>query len=71
MFFISIYIQFYIYKKLLPTQIRAIFMKKFTYLFALIAISLCFVQCEKNKIGQNGVHKGHEYVDLGLSVKIS
>lgn len=52
-----------------PTQIRAIFMKKFTYLFALIAISLCFVQCEKNKIEQNGMHEGYEYVDLGLSVK--
>jgi hypothetical protein len=44
-------------------------MKKITYLFALIAISLCFVQCEKNEIGQNGMHEGHEYVDLGLSVK--
>jgi hypothetical protein len=44
-------------------------MKKFSYLFVLIAISLCFVQCEKNKIEQNGMHEGHEYVDLGLSVK--
>ena len=44
-------------------------MKKITYLFTLIAISLCFIQCEKNKIGQNGMHEGHEYVDLGLSVK--
>ena len=44
-------------------------MKKFLYLFALIAISLCFVQCETEEIGQNGVHKNHEYVDLGLSVK--
>lgn len=44
-------------------------MKKISYLFALVAICLCFVQCETNKIGQNGTHKGHEYVDLGLSVK--
>ena len=44
-------------------------MKKITYLFALIAIILCFVQCEKNEIGQNGIHNGYEYVDLGLSVK--
>ena len=51
---------------MLPTQIRVITMKKFTYLLTLITISLCFVQCETNKIGQNGVHKGHEYVDLGL-----
>lgn len=41
-------------------------MKKFTYLLTLISISLCFVQCETNKIRQNGVHNGHEYVDLGL-----
>ena len=44
-------------------------MKKFIYLFAFIAIALCFVQCETSKIGQNGMHKDHEYVDLGLSVK--
>ena len=44
-------------------------MKKISYLFALVAICLCFVQCETNKIGQNGTHEGHEYVDLGLSVK--
>ncbi len=44
-------------------------MKNISYLFALVAICLCFVQCETNKIGQNGTHKGHEYVDLGLSVK--
>ena len=44
-------------------------MKKFFYLFALVAICLCFVQCETEKIGQNGTHEGHEYVDLGLSVK--
>lgn len=44
-------------------------MKKISYLFALVAISLFFVQCETEKIGQNGTHEGHEYVDLGLSVK--
>ena len=43
-------------------------MKKFIYLFAFIAIALCFVQCETSKIGQNGMHKDHEYVDIGLSV---
>ena len=44
-------------------------MKKIFYFVALVTLSLLFMQCETNKIGQNGVHKGHEYVDLGLSVK--
>lgn len=44
-------------------------MKKIFYFIALVTLSLLFVQCETNKIGQNGVHEGHEYVDLGLSVK--
>ena len=44
-------------------------MKKILHLVALVAISLCFVQCETEKIGENGAYKGHEYVDLGLSVK--
>jgi hypothetical protein len=44
-------------------------MKKIFYFIVLVTLSLLFVQCETTKIGQNGVHKGHEYVDLGLSVK--
>ncbi|MBQ8056015.1 MAG: hypothetical protein IJ270_04275, partial [Paludibacteraceae bacterium] len=44
-------------------------MKKIFYFIALVTLSLLFMQCETNKIGQNGVHEGHEYVDLGLSVK--
>lgn len=44
-------------------------MKKIFYFVALVTLSLLFMQCETNKIGQNGVHEGHEYVDLGLSVK--
>ena len=39
-------------------------MKKIFYFVALAAISLMFLQCEQNELGQN-----HEYVDLGLSVK--
>ena len=39
-------------------------MKKIFYFVALVAISLMFLQCEQNELGQN-----HEYVDLGLSVK--
>ena len=45
-------------------------MKKFFNLVALVAISLLFVQCEQNSSSQGlGKHEGHEYVDLGLSVK--
>ena len=45
-------------------------MKKIFYLVALVAISLLFVQCEQNGSSQGqGKHEGHEYVDLGLSVK--
>ena len=46
-------------------------MKKFFYLVTLVVISLSiFTACEPS-IGKDGVgkHKGHEYVDLGLSVK--
>lgn len=39
-------------------------MKRIFYFVALVAISLMFLQCEQNELGQN-----HEYVDLGLSVK--
>jgi hypothetical protein len=42
-------------------------MKKIFNLFVLVAMSLLFVQCEKE--GGVGVHKKHEFVDLGLSVK--
>ena len=44
-------------------------MKKILYLVALVAISLCFVQCEQPeeiKTTVTGEHEGHEYVDLGL-----
>lgn len=41
-------------------------MKKIFYLVALVTISLLFVQCGKNGLGK---HRGHAYVDLGLSVK--
>ena len=43
-------------------------MKKVFYLFTLIAICLCFVQCETDRIIiPEETH--HEYIDLGLSVK--
>ena len=42
-------------------------MKKIFYFVALVTLSLLFVQCEtKPEGGENGVHEGHEYVDLGL-----
>lgn len=42
-------------------------MKKIFYFIALVILSLLFVQCEtKPEGGKNGVHEGHEYVDLGL-----
>ena len=44
-------------------------MKKCFYFFALVSICLSFVQCETLQTQQNSTHKGHEYVDLGLSVK--
>lgn len=45
-------------------------MKKIFYFVALVAISLMFLQCEQNELGQGtGKENGHEYVDLGLSVK--
>lgn len=46
-------------------------MKKIFYFVALVAISLLLVQCEQISYGNNasGSHNGHEYVDLGLSVK--
>lgn len=42
-------------------------MKKIFNLFVLVAMSLLFMQCEKEE--GVGVHKKHEFVDLGLSVK--
>lgn len=45
-------------------------MKKIFYLIALVAVCFLFVQCEQNELNQDyGKHNGHEYVDLGLSVK--
>lgn len=42
-------------------------MKKNFYLFTLVVINFLFVQCEKE--GGVGIHKKHEFIDLGLSVK--
>lgn len=47
-------------------------MKKLLVKITLVVISLVFfVACEQPSIEKNGIskHKGHEYVDLGLSVK--
>ena len=38
-------------------------------IFYLLIISLLFVQCEQVELDNSTKHKGHEYVDLGLSVK--
>ena len=59
--------------RLCSTRIRVFNMKKIFYLFALVAISLCFVQCEtpsNNGDDSNDKLDGHKYVDLGLPSEI-
>ena len=43
-------------------------MKKF-YLLAIVTVGILFTGCEDDSTISSGKHKGHEFVDLGLTVK--
>ena len=43
-------------------------MKKF-YLLAIVTVGILFTGCEDDSTISSGKHKGHEFVDLGVTVK--